>query len=62
MKNNKYVENQPARMMTCQEYPDIKCGLGNRYPYCDMTCPMNRYVEKKIISDQGSVSFVDVSL
>ncbi len=30
----------------CKEYPTVKCELGLNYPYCDMTCPMNRYVEK----------------
>ena len=29
----------------CKEYPDVNCELGANYPYCDMTCPMNKCAE-----------------
>lgn len=38
----------------CPSYHEIKCNIAKMYPFCDMTCPMNK--DSKRILEGGKRS------
>lgn len=40
------IETLCRTVLQCHEYKNINCILGEKYPYCDMTCPMNTFAKK----------------
>ncbi len=35
-----------ASVIQCPVHEFVECLLGENYPECDMTCPLNSYTEK----------------
>lgn len=40
------MEEYKAR---CPEFDDVECTLGQYYPHCDMSCPMNLVAKNKYL-------------